>query len=101
MICATCQPEIERLQRELHLTRLEVADGPRARVIELEATIAAQASVIARLNDQLHSRGRQKPQMCTACRTSLRDCDEGIRAGHVACCSRCRWTDTHHAKENR
>jgi hypothetical protein len=49
-LCWYTRRQFDRLVAELLETRLQVADGPRHRVAELEATVAKQNAKIAALN---------------------------------------------------
>lgn len=57
--CALCdyyREQLERLQDEVLRLRLEVADGPRARVRELETQLARANSTITEQNQRLRRR---------------------------------------------
>jgi hypothetical protein len=54
--CAYCRGQLERLQEETLRLRLDVADGPRTRVRELEIQLERANSTITDLNQRLRRR---------------------------------------------
>ena len=49
-LCVYRAQQLDRLMGEVHLLRLQVADGPRARVLELEHTVRLLNERIADMN---------------------------------------------------
>ncbi len=54
--CAYLSVQVERLQDEALALRLQVADGPRARVLDLERQLARANEMIGSLNARLGKR---------------------------------------------
>ena len=58
-LCMYRAAQLDRALTELLALRLEVADGPRARVRELEQTVASLNRTIAARNAELEKQGRR------------------------------------------